>query len=266
MSDEEFGFGFNDDHLKPRSKRFKAQKGRSYRVGMTWFKGIEDADFGAKNLDPEALGVEDYQLTPMFKSARRVYVDNVGYVIVDDPEIEKIVNQVAPGKKINTYAATTIVSWPLDPDTGRPSKDAFSTKKVQVAPWVINLNAYEVLKKHHLRGNPLHSSDMGLELHPDKPENFQDFQFFPQPGAMFKALLKKAGEGNEDAVKITQHIISQTRDAVANLESQLGRRYTPDQLRDALGIGGSSSANFSGGVSTNDGAEVGDLIGDMLDG
>lgn len=267
MSDDfEFGFGDGDDHLRGRVKRFKAEKNRTYRVGMTWFKGIEDDDYGLKNLDWEAQGMDsDVKLTPMFKGAKRVYLDNVGYVIVDTPEIEAICKQVAPGKKINTYAATVIASWPLDSETGKPSKDIFNPKRVMVQPWVLNLNHYNNLKKYHMRGFPMHSADMGLELHPEKPVDFQDFQFFPQAGAIFKQLLGKA-EDNDDAKRITQHVINATRAIVPNILDEIGRRYTPDELRDALGIGGASSVtDFGGGVSSQDGAEVGGLIEGMLE-
>jgi len=263
MSDE-FGFGVGDDHLRGRAKKFKAQKGKSYRIGLTWFKGIESGEFTAKNLDPETQGVESHLLTPIFKSAKRVYVDKAGYVIVDSPEIEELCNKYAPGKKIGTYVATALVSWPLDHDTGMPTAKSLFERKPEVLPWIFGMDKYNTLKKFHMKGFPLHSNDMNIELEQGKPEDFQSFQFFPAQGSIFKQMLTKASD-NEDAAKIAKFVVDSTRDLLPNLETELGRRYTPDTLREALGVGGSSTTVDFGGGSSVDGADVGNLLGDMLD-
>lgn len=260
MSDEEFGFGMGDDHMRGRVNKFKAEKGKSYRIGLTWFKGIEKDGFSADNLDPEKMGIEPEKLTPIFKSAKRVFVENAGYVIVDSPEIEEICKKSSPGKKIATYVVTTLVSWPVDQDTGKVTL----SRKPDVLPWVFGMDKYATLKKFHMKGFQLHSNDLNVELEANKPADFQSFQFFPAQGNIFKQMLLKSSD-NEDAAKLANFVVTATRDLLPNLETELGRRYTPDELRETLGMaGGSSSGGDFGGVA--DGDEVGSLIGDMLDG
>ena len=58
---QEFGFGDNDTGLGDRVKRFKGEKGITYRLSYVWWPGmLEKDDFSAKDLaapsdNPERL-------------------------------------------------------------------------------------------------------------------------------------------------------------------------------------------------------------------
>lgn len=253
----EFGFGEGDGNLRGDIQKFKMDKGRPYRTSLTWFGGIESEDYGLKNLE----ATDDFKPTPRFKGNKRVWLDGVGYVKVDNSEMETWISKEFPDKKINTYVGTVVVSWPLNAEGDPDQAACMNKKRVVVAPWIINVNNYELLKKHHMKGSPFYDSDLNLELQPDKPADFQLFQVFPQAGNLFKRLLKV--KDNDKAKEVTDHIIAETRLCIAKMDKFLGREFaTLNDLKEALGM--SPGAGELGAGSVKDGDEVEDILGDML--
>lgn len=258
-------FGFdNDSHISTRIPKFKGEKDKVYRLGLSWFPGIEKDTFSKDSLDPEALGFSENpsKLSPRFVSGEVVYIEKLGYLIIDSEEIRSIVQQVAPGKKSNQRVATVVVSWPTDSE-GNVTKALLFSQKPKVQPWVISAGKYEQLKKFHMRSYPLHSWDLQAELDPKKNVDFQDWTFMPQQDSLFRKMLSAS---SPEAKEIADFVISRTRQIVPNLEAELGKRMKPQELREALGLVPKSSATPDEFNSvSSDGAAVGSLISGMLD-
>jgi hypothetical protein len=231
MSDSfmEFGFGQNDSGIGNRQKKFKAEKGKTYRIGFAWWHGMEAGkEFGHDQLlVPE--GQEEESLTPRWIGAQRnFFKGGAGYVINKGPEYTQLA-----GESPKTYAATIIVLWPLG-QNNKPTKESLLEKLPVVLPWVLGAAKYEQLKKQHVQGYPMHDWDVNAELDPQKDVTYQDFNFLPAKNCIFKEMLKNSAE-NPRAKEVCDHIMEQVRKLSADLGTHIGRDLTIDQVKEALG-------------------------------
>lgn len=250
----EFGFGQNDSNVGTRSKKFKAEKGKTYRIGFAWWPGIEKDGFNADSITvPE--GEDEEQLTPKWIGAKRVYIQGVGYVLSKGPEYAQLA-----GKDAKTYAATIIILWPLGPKN-KPTKESLLGELPKVMPWVIGAGKYEQLKKQHMSGYPMHDWDINAELDPQKDVNFQDFQFLPAKNCIFKEMLKNAAKGDERSKEICEYIIGQVREISSGLGKEIGRDMTVDEVKQALGH--EVSGPVASAISSDE--EVDGMLDSMLD-
>jgi hypothetical protein len=124
---QEFGFGQNDTGIGERAKKFKGEKGKTYRIGFAWWPGMESDDFDISNLMP-AEGSDESLLTPKFIGAPRNYHKEAGYFINKGPEYTSLA-----GENPRMMVATLVVSWPLGRN-GQPDKDSLFSGMPDVMP------------------------------------------------------------------------------------------------------------------------------------
>jgi hypothetical protein len=252
MSDfQSFGFGQNDAAIATRAKKFKGEKGVTYRIGFALWPGMEEGtDFTVDKMSP-ADGAPDESLTPKFIAAPRHYVETGNgsfYCLDKGPEYSKII-----GKQAKTGVATVIVVWPLE--QGKPTKSSLFGQKPQVLPWIISLDKYERFKKMHLSGYPMWDWDISAEC---TESGFQKFDFLPAKDNILKTMLKAS---NPEGQALAQFVIERARSLSPNLGKELGLDLSLDQLRERMGLEVSSPTGEVGGAV----GEVEDLIGSMLD-
>jgi hypothetical protein len=245
-----FGFGQNDTGIGSRTKKFKAEKGKTYRLGFVWWPGMEDGkEVSTATLTPKE-GQEPEDLTPNFIGARQFYAEGVGYVIDTGPEIGQLL-----GKQSKPKVATIVVSWALG-KKGQPTKESLFDELPDVMPWIFSGDKYEKLKKMHLSGYPMHEWDIQADC---EDAQYQKLTFLPAKQCIFREMLKN---DNERAQEIANHIISQVRALVPNLEREIGQKMTIDQIKEKLGHEVSSPV---GGAVAGGDEEVDNILGSMLD-
>jgi len=252
MSASTFGFGQNDAGIGGKTKKFKADEGKTYRLGFVWWPGMEEGKKVTTATLTPPEGEDDEKLTPHFIGARQFYVEGVGYVIDTGPEIGQLLGQQSKPK-----IATIVVSWALG-KKGQPTKESLFEDLPEVMPWIFSGDKYEKLKKMHLSGYPMHEWDVQADVEKGGAQ-FQKLTFLPAKQCIFKEMLKN---DNERAQEIANHIIAQVRALAPNLEGEIGRKYTLDQLKEKLGHEVSSPV---GNAVAGGDVEVDNLLGSMLD-
>jgi len=252
---QQFGFGQNDTGIGSRAEKFKGEKGKSYRIGFAWWKGIDKDDFGVESLTPQPKGDSEEEqedakvlLTPNFIGGPRNYIQGVGYVINKGPEYTALAGQ--PPKMM---IATIIVSWPLGKN-GQPTKESLFSGMPDVMPWIFSQDKYEKLKKMHMSGYPMHSFDVQIDC---EDTQYQKFNFLPAQQSIFKEMLKSS---NDQGREIAKHIIERVRALAPNLEREIGQNLTIDQLREKMGV---ETSGPVGNVVAGD-QEVDGLLDSML--
>jgi len=242
---QEFGFGQNDNGIGTRAKKFKGEKGKTYRIGFAWWAGMEKDDFG-----PSAFEVEEGKeenLTPKFIGAPRNYHKDAGYVINKGPEFTQLL-----GENPRTMVATLIVKWPLN-SKGQLDKEALLESMPEVMPWIFSQDKYEKLKKMHASGYWMHDHDVQIDC---EDTQFQKFNFLPAKQNIFKEMLKSA-KGQE----VAKFVIDRVRQMAPNLGREIGQDLTLAQLKEKLGM---DSGGPVGNVVATDG-EMDNMLSNMLD-
>lgn len=248
MNATTFGFGSNDTGIGGRTTKFKAEKGKTYRLGFAWWPGMDSGDVTEATLTPKDEDNPE-ELTPCFIRAPQNYVPGVGYFINKGPEYTKLAGE-APKMKI----ATIIVKWELGPK-GQPTKETLFNSLPEVMPWIISGDKYEKLKKMHLSGYPMHEWDIQADC---EDAQFQKLTFLPAKQCIFKEMLKNK---NERAQEIANHIIQQVQAMAPNLEREIGQDLTLDKLREKMGH---DAPQPVGNVVAGD-DEVDDVLGSLMD-
>lgn len=246
---ETFGFGQNDAGISGRAQKFKAEKGKTYRLGFVWWPGIEDPSFSLKNLTPKE-GAPDESITPRFIRAPRNFIKDVGYVINQGPEWTKLA-----GEPPKMMIATIVVSWPLAKN-GQPTKDSLFGEKPDVMAWIFGGDKYEKLKKMHLSGYPMWDYDVQADC---EDGTFQKLNFLPAKQCIFKEMLKSP---SPEAKEITEHVLEQVRALAPRLEREIGQKLTLDALREKMGLDASSP---TGSTAVAADADVDNILGSMLE-
>lgn len=248
MSTETFGFGQNDAGIGGRAQKFKAEKGKTYRLGFAWWPGIEEGDFTVADLAPKE-GQPDESLTPKFIRAPRHYHKDVGFFINQGPEWTKLA-----GEPPKIQIATIIVSWPLGKG-GQPTKESLFGDLPDVMAWIFSGDKYEKLKKMHLSGYPMWDYDVQADC---EDGQFQKLNFLPAKQCIFKEMLKSDAD---PAKEIVEHVITNVRALAPRLEREIGQKLSLDQIREKMGLETSSPV---GGVVAAD-ADVDNILGNMLE-
>jgi len=259
MTTTTFGFGQNDAGIGSRAKKFKAEDGKTYRLGFVWWPNMEEGKELTVGTLPPQDGQDPEDLTPSFIGARQFYVEGVGYVIDTGPEIGQFLGQQSKPK-----VATIVVSWGLN-KKGQPSRTSLFGEEDEdvplpdVMPWIFSGDKYEKLKKMHLSGYPMHEWDVQADCEKGGAQ-YQKLTFLPAKQCIFKEMLIK--NENERAQQIVEHIVAQVRALEPNLERQIGMKLTLDQLKEKLGHEVSSP---TGGAVAGGDEEVDNILGSMLD-
>lgn len=123
MSISDFSFDDGDRSLTSNTKRLKFKNGETVRISFAWFPKGDDGKY-------------DLKTNPKFRGANRVWVNGVGYVVANSPEIASIT-----GATPKMSIATVVVVWPTDKN-GNIDKNRMKNGDCDVMPWVFSKRKY----------------------------------------------------------------------------------------------------------------------------
>ena len=233
----EFGFDQGDSSVGGRSNRFKGETGRVYRMSFAWWLGLEN---GKPDLD---------QVTPKFVGADTHYIPGVGYFINKGPEYTKIAG-ASPKKRI----ATPVILWPVD-NKGNLDKSRLASGDCEVKVWIFSSDKYSSLKQIHAEF-PFGQHDITVSC---SDTQYQKMTFSPCKENLFRNLL-----GNPKAKPIVDGIILEAQKIVANIQNDVGRDMTVQQIQEKMAGGTGAASGFTGGSPA--GGAVTGQIDDLMDG
>ena len=194
---------------------------------------------------------------PNFVGAPISYIPGVGFVVNNGPEITKL----AGGEPPKTKVATVIAAWPLKKD-GSPDGGRIQSGDVEIATFVFSGEKYKTLVQNN-REFPFASHDLTVKC---DDAQYQKLTFSP----CRESLLRKFVEGGEKAKPIIDPILQEAARLVANVQNDLGRIMTVEQIRAKLvggpanGGGGGGNIGASGPVAGVTG-DIDGLVDDLLD-
>lgn len=236
-----FGIGQGDENVSSKSEKYKGETGRTDRISFAWWPGI---DQGRPDMDAK---------TPQFIGAPRNYIEGVGYFINKGPEYTRIAGGNAPRMAI----ATVIIKWPTD-RKGTLDLQRLKDGEFQVMPWIFSEDKYNAFNPIHTEF-PFGKHDLTVSCTDTK---YQKMTFSPCK----ENMLRKLYEANPDS-PVVQKILTQVQAVLSNIQGEIGRDLTLDQIREKM-AGGSGAATGGGGVAAVAPAttqDIDNLVGDLLD-
>jgi len=233
---QQFGFGRNDDGVGNKSKRFKGEGGRRYRVSFAWWKGLDKGDM---KLDSD---------TPEFLGAPRNYIPNVGYIVNRGPEYTKLAGGEAPRMAIGTI----LIVWPMD-QKGNLDKTALGNGDFEVVPWIFGQDKYRLLDPIH---KDFHFGEHDLTISCTDTQ-YQKMAFTPCKDSLLAKIKEKGGS-------MWASILEKVQAVAATIQGDIGREMTLDQIREKMAGGGTMGGG--GGPSTSVATEdIDNLVDNLLD-
>jgi len=244
-NDYTFSFGDGDDDIKPQSKTWKGEEGRTSRLSVISWPGLED---GKPDLDGK----------PVFKGAKVSYLTGVGtFINKGGPEFMQLVNGEVPKPKVGLL----VVVWPTNND-GVPlaGSDILNAK---VMPWVIPEGKYAQLRLMH-REFPLGSHDFTATC---SDTQFQKMTFASCKDSLLRKLMEKA-DTDKNVKALVDKLVKNARDEFPGLMSKVAKDLTVEQIRVKLAEAGGAPQMSSSGASPSSEtmADVDSIIGGMLGG
>jgi hypothetical protein len=239
----DFSMDSGDDTIGKKSTRFKAESDRTYRVTFCWF-----SVHGADGWDDNAAFNKDGTLNPdatiRYTGCERIYKPGVGYFLYKGPAYAQF---GTPKQNI----ATILVVWPTDKDGDLDATSFKAGKGWKVQPWVFSGDKYNTIKKSNKRF-PLLGHDLAMSC---TDAQYQKMTFSPEG----ENLLQKMLESDKPEIKATlAKILSDIKSVAANINRDLARDLTVDQIKEALGEEVDSPTGGSNHASQN--------VDDLLDG
>ena len=223
-----------------KNRRWKGEAGQMYRFSLIWFDGIEEGapDFGT----PEA------PKAPNFIGAPISYIPGVGYVVNNSPEITKLAGGDAPRTRI----ATVIAVWPLKRD-GSPDGNRIQAGDASVQTFIMSGDRYEALTQIN-REFPFAQHDLPVKC---EDTQYQKLTFSPCKENLWRRFI----DGGDKAKPVVDPIMNEAAQLVANIQAELGRVMTPEQIKAKLGGGDSPTGPVSTPVTEDIDRLVDDLLG-----
>jgi hypothetical protein len=211
----DFTFGSGDNNVgSGNNKRFKAEKDRTYRTTFVWFTDYNDDGSPAEGANVKFTGCE------------RVYKQGVGYVLITNSNRQAMLDLLKAKPK--QQIATVICVWPTDRDGELDVREYKNGKGWKVMPWTFSPDKYLNIGKSNKRF-PLMSHDLSLSC---SDAQFQKMTFTPEGENL---LLKYLNAKDESLQNVGRQIIAQARQVSENLQSDLARPLTVDEVREKLG-------------------------------
>lgn len=210
----DFSFGSGDDTVGKRSKRFKGETGRSYRVSFVWFTDYNEDGTPAENASIKFTGCE------------RVYKQGVGYVMIDNSNRAAMLSLL--GEQPKQQVATVICVWPCDKDGELDVASFKAGKGYAVQPWTFSPDKYRTIGQNHKRF-PLTKHDLTLNC---SDGQFQKMTFTPEGESL---LHKYLAAKNEDLQAVGAKILADARSVAQNIHNELARNLSVDEVREKLG-------------------------------
>lgn len=232
---ETFSFGSGDSSVGQRSKRFKAETGRSYRVSFVWFNNYTDDGMIADGA------------TMAFAGCERIYKPGLGYVLIDNSNRAAMLELL--GEQPRQAIASIICVWPTDKDGEIDVASFKAGKGYALQPWVFSPDKYRTIGQVHKRFS-LMSHDVTLSC---SDGQYQKMTFTPESESL---LHKYLSAKNEDLQAVGRKIISDARLMANNINGELARSLSVDEVREKLG---GSPASPTGNHSSKN-------VDDLLDG
>lgn len=229
MSLQEFSFDDGDNSIGDEVKRLKFKKDQTIRISFAWFP---KDDKGNYNLSA----------TPRFTGGNRVYVQNVGYILVNSPEVLKITQAQA-----KMSVATVVVIWPTD-SKGNIDKARMKNGECSVVPWIFSKKKYAELKTIATEW-PLGEHDLKITC------TEEQYQQTTQTNCRESFLNKLQSKGATSFDDIMERVESVSKE----LADFIGMDLSIDKLREKMGL------STSGSNTAQTTEEVDDLIDDMLE-
>ena len=224
----DFSFDENDRAVSSDIKRLKFKNGETVRVSFAWFPKGDDGSY--------TMGSN-----PRFRGGNRCWVNGVGYVIANNPEVAKITDATP-----KMAVATVVVVWPTDKN-GTIDRNRMKNGDCEVLPWVFSKRKYTELKALASEW-PLGEHDLKITC------TEAQYQQTTNTNCRENFLAKLQGKSGSTFTDIMERVEA----VAANLNHYIGNEYTLDQLRQKLNL-----ATASAGETTTE--EVDDLIDGMLD-
>ncbi len=202
----EFGFDEGDKDITTKSKRFKGEAGKTYRLSFGFWPSLEE-------------GTPDMSVpTPRFIGADRFYIPNVGYVLDGGgPAFAKLA-----GGPSRLAVGTLIVSWPLTA-SGKLDAAALSRGEYKIQPWVFSKDKYTTLKSNNAEW-PYNEYDLKVVC---TDTQYQKMTFTPMKDNLLAKLKDKSPQIYED-------IVAKLAAAAEGLPDDICRKYTLAQLREKM--------------------------------
>jgi len=233
----DFSFGSGDESVGKKSKRFKAEGGRSYRISFVWFDQYDDEGNAADGANPKFTGCE------------RVYKQGVGYVLINASNRAAMIDLLKANPKQSV--ATVICVWPTDKDGELDAASFKAGKGYQIQPWVFSPDKYREIGRNHKRF-PLDSHDLSMTC---SDTQFQKMTFTPEGDNLLQKLL---GAKSKELQAVGAKILEEARGIATGIHRDLARNMTVDDVRDALG------EEFASPVGDHAAKNVDDLLDDVL--
>jgi hypothetical protein len=228
----EFGVNKNDGAVKSRSRKFKGEKGKRYRLSFAWWETGED---GKPNLDAD---------TPKFVGVKRLYVDGVGYFIYRGPEFSKLANA-----QPRTAIGTIVVLWPTNAK-GQLDKERLAENDVHALPWVFSQDKYEAFSPFHEEFH-FGNHDMGAHC---TDSQFQKMTFNPLKDGLLRKILDKGGA-------LADQLLAEIAEVAESIQREMAQDLTLNDLREKMGSPTSSPTASTGSVGNVD-EVLDDLLGE----
>ena len=236
----DFSFGSGDDSLKKKSKRFKPETGRTYRVSFVWFNDYDEDGMPTEEAQPKFTGCE-----------RTKYDQRVGVVLLTPDNREEIMRLLR--KDAQHRVASVICVWPCDKD-GELDVASFKAGKGWVCcPWVFDPGKYNEIKRVNKRF-PLTGHDLSMTC---TDGTFHKMTFTPEGESL---LHKYLGAKSEDLQESARKIIAEARSIASGIHRDLARSMTVDEVKEAIG----DEVEPSGGGDNHTSEDVDNLLNDVL--
>ena len=210
----DFSFGSGDDSIGKRSKRFKGETGRTYRVSFVWFT------------DTDSDGVPTADTNIKFTGCERVYKQGVGYVLIENSNRAAMLSLL--GEQPKQQIATVICVWPCDKDGELDLASFKAGKGWKVQPWTFSPDKYRTIGQNHKRF-PLTKHDLSMLC---SDGQYQKMTFTPEGESL---LHKYLNAKNEDLQAVGRKILAEARSVAENIHGELARKFTLDEVREKLG-------------------------------
>lgn len=252
-----FSFGENDGHIGTKAKAWKADNGQTYRMSFAWWpldaEGKPVLSVEAETGEVDAAGNKikvRKSAAPQFSGGPTNFIQGVGYVINDGPEITKLAGGEPPRQRI----VTVIVLWPTN-KKGEIQKERLA--EFEVKPWVINAEKYRTLEQLHREWG---FGDVDITARcEENGAQFQKLTF-----AVCKENLYQKMLANPKAVELTNRIVEEVAHITSNIREFVGRKMTAQQIREKLAGGGQPVARDVGDSAVADSA-ISDVVAGLLD-
>lgn len=211
----DFTFGSGDDQVGKKSKRFKAETNRTYRVSFIWFT----------EYTKEGLPAENAQIR--FTGCENIYKDKIGPVLIDASNRAAMVALL--GEQPKQKVATIIVVWPCDKDGELDVASYRNGKGWAVYSWAFAPDKYRTIGQSHKRF-PLNKHDLTIAC---SDAGFQKMTFTPESDSL---LFKYLNSNDTNLRAVGAKILAEARSVAEGIHNDLARKMTVDEVREKLGL------------------------------